>query len=386
MEKYGDIKIKRDSEVAKLITQLGSKNKTESLAAAEAFAAFIGPVIQTVLEQAPVIANLYETETFLEGTAPSLPLDVYFDVKDRNFINVWTQSIAGGLATSEVKGLSEMFVTTYNLDSAVSMPKKYAREARLNVVAATLTRMAQEILVKQEINSASILLKALADGRYDADSDGTDEAFQVIRSQTANQFSLDEFNRLITLLGRMKGSWWANGTPVGGAQGITHLVGSLEFLEQIRSIAYQPVNTRSGATATSGATSLAAPDNVRSMVWQTAGIPSFFGVEIVPVWEMGVNRRYNTLFKKYAGSSAYQGYAQTGTAVFDPTTEEAVLALNLAGGKSLVKLVEEGASSSTVKSGVDDQWSTRSDKLGWFTETNEGRVCLDSRGIAALVF
>jgi hypothetical protein len=386
MEKYGDIKIKRDSEVAKLITQLGSKNKTESLAAAEAFAAFIGPVIQTVLEQAPVIANLYETETFLEGTAPSLPLDVYFDVKDRNFINVWTQSIAGGLATSEVKGLSEMFVSTYNLDSAVSMPKKYAREARLNVVAATLTRMAQEILVKQEINSASILLKALADGRYDADSDGTDEAFQVIRSQTANQFSLDEFNRLITLLGRMKGSWWANGTPTGGAQGITHLVGSLEFLEQIRSIAYQPVNTRSGAVDTSGASSLAAPDNVRSMVWQTAGIPSFFGVEIVPSWELGVSRRYNTLFKKYAGASAYQGYGQSGTAVFDPATEELVMALNLNGGKSLVKLVEEGSGSSTVKSGADDQWSIRSDKVGFFTETNEGRVCLDSRGIAGLLF
>jgi hypothetical protein len=386
MEKYGEIKIKRDSDAAKLITQIGSKNKSESLAASEAFAAFIGGVIQTVLDQAPTMGNIFKQETFIEGASPSLPLDVYFDVKDRNFINVTTQAIPGGLATSEVKGLSEMFVSTYNLDSAISMPKKYAREARLNVLAAGMQRMAQEILVKQEINSASILFKALADGRYDAQGDGNEDDFQVIRSSTANQFSLDEFNRLVTLISRSKGSWFNNGTPVGGGQSITHLLGSLEFLEQIRAIAYQPVNTRPGSITTSGATALSAPENVRQMVWQTAGIPTFFGVEIVPVWEMGVGRRYNTLFKKYAGSSAYQGYGGSGTAVFDNTAEEVVLALDMSGGMSYVKLAEEGAMGLTVKTGVDDQFTTRSDKVGFYTEINEGRVCVDSRGTCALIF
>ena len=377
MSNYGKISIKPGSEAAKLITQLGSKNKLESIAAQEAFAAFIGPVIQMVVEQAPVISNLYSTETFLEGTAPSLPLDVYYDIKDRNFINVWTQSIAGGLATSEVKGLDEMYVNVYELDSAVSMPKKYAREARLNVVAATMARMAQEILIKQEINSASILLKASADARYDATGNGLLDTPQVIRSQASNVFSLDEFNRLITLLARARPSW-AGGSPVDG-NAVTHLVLSPEMVEQIRSIAYQPVNTRSGAVTTSGATSLAAPESIRADMWKTAGLPSFFGVELVQAWEYGVGRKYNTLFKKYAGATTYAGVA------FDPTTEEVITALALNNNMSLVKLVEQDAGGGTVQVLPDDQWGMRADKVGFYSKVREGRVILDQRNIGSVI-
>jgi hypothetical protein len=381
---YGKISIKPNTEAAKLITQLGSKNKNESLAAQEAFAAFIGPVIQMVVDQAPVISNLYTTETFLEGTAPSLPLDVYYDIKDRNFINVVTQSIAGGLATSEVKGIDEMFVNVYELDSAISMPKKYAREARLNVVAASMTRMAQEILVKQEINSASILLKAAADARYDSTGNGSLDTPQIIRSATANYFSLDEFNRLITLLARARPSWAGGGTPVDGNP-VTHLVLSPEMIEQIRSIAYQPVNTRNGATTTSGASSIAAPESIRAEFFKTAGIPSFFGVELVQAWEYGVGRKYNTLFKKYIGSTTFQGYGGGSATAFDSATEEVVTALALNNNVSLVRLVEQDAGGGTVAVLPDDQFMLRSDKVGFFSKVREGRVILDQRNIGSLV-
>ena len=381
---YGKISIKPGTEAAKLITQLGSKNKLESMAAQEAFAAFIGPVIQMVVDQAPVISNLYATETFLEGTAPSLPLDVYYDVKDRNFLNVWTQSIAGGLATSEVKGIDEMYVQVYELDSAISMPKKYAREARLNVVAASMTRMAQEVLIKQEINSAAILLGAAAGGRYDATGSGNLDTAQVIRSATANVFGLDEFNRLITMMARIRPSF-AGGTPAEGNP-VTHLVLSPEMIEQIRSIAYQPVNTRAGSIGTAQSnTSIVAPDSIRADIFKTAGLPNFFGVELVQAWEYGVGRKYNTLFKKYMGGTTFQGFGGGSAAVFDPTSEEVITALALNNNVSLVRLVEQDAGGGTISVMPDDQFALRSDKVGFYSKLREGRVVLDTRNIGSIV-
>ena len=376
-EQYGKISIKAGSDAAKLIAQLGSRNKSESIAAQESFAAFMGPVIQQVIEQAPVVGNLYASDTYAEGTSPSVPLDVYYDVKDRNFINVWTQSIAGGLATSEVRGLDELFLNTYTLDTAVSMKKKYAREARVNVVAATMNRVAQEILVKQEINAANILLKAIADAQYDTDEDGVNDTRQVLRAATAGSFGMDDINRLFTLAARTKPSWFG-GTPVGGSQGITHLLVSPEIVESIRSIAYNPVNTKA-VPNTDESTVLSATDAVRNGVWNLAGTPSFFGVELVVAYEMGKGRRYNKVFAKYAASTSYAGSA------FTQANEQIIVGLNLAGTNPLVKLSEAGAEGQTFSLSPDDQFLNRQDTIGFYGSTREGRAILDSRGLVGLI-
>lgn len=377
MSNYGKISIKPDSDAAKLIVQVGSKKQSESMAAQEALATFIGPVIQQVIEQAPIIGNLYSQETYLEGTAPSVPLADFYDVKDRNFINVWTQGLAGGFATSEIKGGDEYFFDTYNLSTAVSMQKKYAREGRIDRVAAAMTRMAQEVLVKQEINGASILLKAVADALYASGDDGVANTRQVIRATTADQFTLNDINKMFTLAARTKPSWFS-GTPVGGSQGLTHLILSVEMIEQIRSMAYQPVNTRSGAITTSGATSIAAPDSVRNAVWNLAGTPSFFGIELITSWEMGVGRRYNKLFAKYAGATSYDGSA------FTQASEEIIVGLNLAGTNPLVRLTERNGEGSTLTVNAEE-FKAREDKFGVWGSLKEGRAVFDSRGLIGLI-
>ncbi len=376
MSQFGKISIKPGSETAKLVAQLGSRKNSESLAAQEAFAAFIGPVIQQVIDQAPIISNLYSADTYQEGTAPSVPLDLFYDVKDRNFIQVWSQGIAGGLATTEIKGLDEMFVSTYRLDTAVSMQKKYAREARLNVVAATMNRMAQEILVKQEINGANILLKAVADAQYDSNEDGVNDTRQVIRSTTADVFQLDDLNRLFTLAARTKPSWFG-GTPVGGSQGLTHLILSPEMIEQVRSIAYQPQGTRATPDTTES-TAMPATDLVRNSVWNLAGTPNFFGVELISAHEFGVGHRYNKVFAKYAGATNYGG------STFTQASQEIIVGLNLAGTNPLVRLTETGPEGGTF-SVQPDQFHVREDKVGWFGGLREGRVILDSRGLVGCI-
>lgn len=388
MSNFGQINIKRTPEQLALIRQMGSKNRAIAAAAQEAFAGFIGDVILAVVEQAPVISNLYTNKPYAEGTAPSLPLDVLFDVKNAGYIQVWTQSIAGGLPTNFMHGLDELMVSTYPLSSAVSFAKKWAREARLDVVAAVMERLAQEILVKQETNGAAILLSALASARGQVSN-----LPQIIRSNTSRQVSMDDFNRLNTLSARSRPSW-VGGTPVG-SNFITDLIGSPEFIEQVRSMAYQPVNTRVPTAGAGAATYLAgaaitAPDAVRNEVWTNAGITSFFGSNITNVFELGINKgatpNYNDAFANWMGATTFQGYAQGGATAFSPTTEEVVIALNLSNPNILCRLVKEDENGGRLEVAPDDSFPLREDKLGFYAGVVEGRVMLDQRNVTALVF
>lgn len=367
-----EVTIEKDAEINKMVKQLASRNRGEFDAAMEAVAAFIGDVVLNVVNQAPVISNLFQSVEYVEGTAPSLPLDVYYDIRDRNYIQVWTQGAPGGLATSQVHGLNELMVSTYELDSAVSMLKKYARDARLDVLAATIERMAAEILVKQEYNSADVITAALGQARY-----GTTQVPQGKKVDTANYFGMNDFNKIITLLQRIRPSW-VGGTPVGGNT-ISHLIGSPEFMEQVRSIAYQPQNTRSGATATSGATSLAAPEAVRSQVFDAAGNPSFFGVELINVYEMGVGQPYNTMFANRIGSTQFDG-----SNTFDGANDEVVIALSLNGNKRALSRLVETREGGALTVAPDDSFPMRSEKIGFWSKLVEGRVVTDARCMSFL--
>lgn len=385
MSNLGSISIKRTPEQVALIKKMGSKNKAEAAAAQEAFANFIGDVILVVVETAPVISNLYTNKPYTENTAPSLPLDVLWDVRNAGYLQVWTQTIAGGLPTNFVHGLDELMVSTYDLLSAVSFGKKWAREARLDVVAAVMERMAQEILVKQEYNGASIMLNAAAT----AVQQGTGN-YQVIRSNTQGQVSMGDFNRWNTLMARSRPSW-VGGSPVGN-NFLTDIAGSPEFMEQIRALAYQPVNTYAGSVATQGATALAAPENIRQEVWKTAGLTTFFGTNLTNVFLMGINKtsptipNYNDLFGQWAGANAYQGYGQSGTAVFSPTTEEVTVGLNLSNPNVLVRLVQETEGGGRLTVSPSDEYPLRVDKLGFVAGVTEGRAMLDQRSVSSLVW
>ncbi len=367
------INIKRTPEQVALIKQLGSKNKAESMAAQEAMSAFISDVLIAVIEAAPVISNLYTTKPFAEGTSPTLPLDVMFDIKDAGYIQVWTQTIAGGLPTSFVHGLDEMMVSTYGLDTAVSFSKKYARNARLDVVAAVLERMGQEILLKQETNGASIMLKASADARIVGTSNP-----QIMKTATADQFGLHDLNRVITLAARARPSW-VGSTPVGSTQTITDLIGSPEFMQAIRELAYNPVNTR-GVPNSDESTALPASDAVRDMVWKTAGLPNFFGINLTQVFNYGVGRSYNTLFGNFIGSTQFDG-----SNTFTAATDEVITALNLSSPNVLVRLVQESEGGGRLEVTPEDGYRSREDKIGWVAGLHEGRVALEHKAFYSIV-
>ncbi|MEK6879620.1 MAG: hypothetical protein AABY22_08440, partial [Nanoarchaeota archaeon] len=58
------IKIKQNAEQEKLVKAMGSKDKLTSQAAQESFAAAIGPVIGTVLNQAGTASAIFQDWPF----------------------------------------------------------------------------------------------------------------------------------------------------------------------------------------------------------------------------------------------------------------------------------------------------------------------------------
>mgnify|MGYP003658137062 FL=1 len=133
------LKLKNTPEQVELVKALGSKDAAVAREAQEAFAAFIGPVIQKVIKQSATAGAIYTDVLFDEDDNPSYPLDLYYD-QGAGHVTVWSQSMAGGLPTSLTEGVKELKISTYRLDAAVSLLKKYARKSRLDVVSKALER------------------------------------------------------------------------------------------------------------------------------------------------------------------------------------------------------------------------------------------------------
>lgn len=364
------IQFKGTPEQIELIKAMGSTNKIVAAQAQEAFAAFIGPTVQQVLQQVGTAPMLYTDDPFNGDDNPSYPLDLYYQEGENN-IQVWSQQMAGGLPTSEVTGIREMKIDTYRLDGAVSVNKRYARRCRLPVIAKMVERLTQEVLVKQEKNAWAVLLKALAEG-------STNGSRHTILSGTQNVFVPDDLSRLITLVKRFNTSW-ARGTT-SDSFGLTDLFCSPEIVGQIRGFAYNPVNTV-GNTSTGP---VALPDALREQIFRAPGAAEIYGVRIHDLVELGTGRKYNNLFAAYAaglGSSFSAGD-------FSGANDEFILGADLSAGRdALIRPIETGSGENgngTFTLQVDDQWPARSEKMGFYGFETEGRLVLDARVLTAI--
>ena len=358
------ITFKNTPEQVELIKAAGSKNKVVSAEAMEALAAFVAPVAQQVLSTAGTSNLIFSQFTYNEDDSPSVPLDLFYNAAS-GLVTVWSQTIAGGLPSSQISGVEDLKIATFRLDSAISLSKKYARRARLDVVAKSLTKMVNEVLIKKERNAWAILLRAVAEG-------STNGLAHVIAATTANVFQVDDINRLLTRSKRINTGIDETTPDSGDSKGMTDLFCSPEVIEQVRAMAYQPVNTRNGATTTSGATSLALPDSIRSGMFNTGGVQEIFGVNLHEVYEFGDARRYNAIFKEYYTGS------------FTAATDQVAVGIDLTRETCLSPVAQNADTGATFEVMPDDQYVSRQDKLGFFGSQELGYVCLDSRNLVAI--
>jgi hypothetical protein len=371
---------KTENNVKLLKLMADTKNLSKAMEAREAFAAFITTPILNIIQSEPVIGNLFTTWTYDYGTPPSIPLAPLFDVKTNSFIRVWAQSRPGGLATSTNSDVSELMVMTYALEGAVAFPLNYLRAARVDVVAAYLQRLAQEFLYKQEANSVAVLAAVAAQSTFLKNGTSTT---QVYRTVTQGSVIPQDISKLVTLMSRVNSSW-VGGTPAQGARAITTLIGSPEFMEQIRNMAFEPLNTRANTYPLGG------PAAFRDNIYNAGGNPSIYGMELIAVYDMGTSGGipfpYNNVFSVYAGTTTYPGYNAGSAVQFSPGSEQVVFGIDRR-QDFLARLVESNPDDgSTLSIQSDNQFSVRAESIGFYARIREGRVALDGRNTVALVF
>ena len=374
------LKLKNTPEQVELVKALGSKDVAVAREAQEAFAAFIGPVIQKVIKPAATAGAIYSDVAYDEDDNPSYPLDLYYD-QGAGHVTVWSQSMAGGLPTSLTEGVKELKISTYRLDAAVSLLKKYARRSRLDVVSKALERMAQEVLLRQERNAWAVILKALANSN--SSNSTAANTGHVMATNEESVFSVADISRLMTMMKRISASF-ANGTAdPSDSFGLTDLYVSPEVLEQVRSFAYNPLNTRNTSNGVMGL-----PDAVREDVWRGAGMSEIYGVTIHDLVELGISKKYNDLF----GTFAQNGIAHTGSTVigaqstnFATAADEILIGVDASKEAFIRPIAQNADSGATFTAVPDDQFAQRSDKVGFYGSLEEGRVCIDARAVAGLV-
>jgi len=377
------LKLKDTPQQNQLIQAMGSKNMLVAREAQEAFAKFIGPIIQVLLMKAGTASAIYTDAPYNADTDnPSYPLELYYN-EGAGFIQVWSQTVAGGLPTSEIYGMSEMKIQTYRLDSAVSLHKRYARKCRLDVVAKAVERMTQDVLIKQERNAWAVILKALAEANSPILASQFDSYNKhILRAGTPNVFTVADLNNLLNLLQRINSAFDGGTATAGYSDGPTDIYLSPEIMTQIRAMAYNPIFPTSNATPN---VVNQLPNNVREQIWSNAGASSFYGINFVQMNEFGISKKYNTLFNEFASGQYVPGPIATGY-WSGTASDEILVGIDNRRGAFIRPVAKDGEVGSTFTAEVDDQFNLkRIDKMGWYGSLEEGRVVIDSRALCGIV-
>ncbi len=341
-----NITLKRTEEQVELIKAMASRDRDVAYEAQQALAAFIGPVLAEVIDNAPTLSNLFTSFQFAADDNPSIPLDLYYDVSDDEYIKVYSSNAPGGLPSNHVTPThSELKLATYRLESAVDFDKRYASRSRLDVVSKTMTRLAQEVLLQQENTSAGLILGTIGDN-----------ASKLLHTTTAGM-DMDEFNKLLTKAKRNNPAW-SGGTPER-TRGITDLIVSPEVVEDLRSFAYNSVSTSGGINF------IADTDERRKQMFSQTGLPEFFGISIMEIYELGPNAKYTQVAQKLTSA----------------TGVDFAIALDRSRESMLRAVAVDAESGTTMTVSADDQYVGRSKKIGYYAELEEGRVVINDSAI-----
>jgi hypothetical protein len=251
-------------------------------------------------------------------------------------------------------------------------------------VGKTFARVAQEILLKQERTSASLLMTSLAGATIKT---SPADSFHVFWNEIGSNFLLADVNNLFTMAKRINSSWIA-GTATTRTKGITDIVCSPEIVAQIRAMAYNPVNTRDtdGTPITAADYPIAAPESVRDELWRNVGLNSFMGLNILEYNEMGVGEKFNTLFATAAVGNQYTQFDGTAHAgEFVDSTDQIVVGVDRSRDSLIRAVATDADSGSEFTLLADDQYSIRQNKIGYFGSVEEGRVVLDNRVLMGVI-
>jgi hypothetical protein len=219
----------------------------------------------------------------------------------------------------------------------------------------------------------------------------TNNEQHVIRSAQTGRFLLSDLNKLFTKAKRINTSW-SGGTPAERrGRGITDLLVSPEIVEEIRGLAYNPINTKGadGSAPSADTNGLAGTDSMRDAIFNSAGIPEFYGVSIQEYNEMGDSQKWNTVFGAAAGGTTFaDNYAvqqNGGAAQAIQGGEEIIVGVDLSRESMIRAVATDSESGDEFSLVTDDQFVTRQSKIGYYGSLEEGRMIIDDRVLLGLL-
>lgn len=396
-----NITLTNTKEQVELIKAMASKNRNVAYEAQAAAAELIGPVLSEVINNAPSLSNMFTSFSFNEDDNPSIPLDLYHDIDDTDYIEIYTQNVPGGLPSNNIApSHSELKFTTYRLETALDFDRKYAARSRLDVLSKTFSRLAQELMLKQEATSANLLLGVLAAAKTNSST-----ANHVIKATNENQFLLHDVNRLITHAKRINTAW-NQGTPLTQNRGVTDLLISPEIMGEIRAMAYNPINTRGlqtnltgtidGASSATGDASkgdgvtvnstgggvIPATEQMRNALYQNAGASELYGLALTELNEFGRDQRFNKVFESVLPDDDGLGQAADD---FSAANDELILGIDRTRESLMRAVATDSETGAELRLAADDQYSVRQSKIGYYGAIEEGRMVLDARVLTGIV-
>ena len=185
---------------------------------------------------------------------------------------------------------------------------------------------------------------------------------------------MEDLNQLMMTARRLNESF-DGGTPdVAYSNGLTDLYLSPERMADVRGFVYQPMNTiaPNGAAAGASTNPVALPDSVRTDIYNSAGTTEIYGVTLNEVMELGPNKKYTKLFNEF---SSFGSFADS---------DDLVIGLDNSKGAFIRPVAVQSETGGTFTALADDQWSARSEKIGFYGSLEEGRVCIDARAIVGI--
>ena len=140
---------------------------------------------------------------------------------------------------------------------------------------------------------------------------------------------------------------------------------------------------------------------MRDAIFNSAGIPEFYGVSIQEYNEMGVGQKWNKVFnaaatgKFFADHYSVAGTEGTNVGTGDNATpekfgflesaEQILVGVDLS-RESMIRAVATDSESGDEFSLVsDDQFVTRQSKIGYYGSLEEGRMIIDDRVLLGLI-
>lgn len=397
-----NITLKRTEEQVELIKAMASKNRNVAHEAQAAAAEFIAPVLAEVINNAPSLSNMFTSFSFNEDDNPSIPLDLYHDITDTDYISIYVQNVPGGLPSNSIMpSHSELKFTTYRLETALDFDRRYAARSRLDVVSKTFSRLAQELMLKQEATSANLILGVLAAAQ-------TNSKDHVVESHNQGQFLLADVNKLITHAKRINTAW-NKGTPVTKNRGVTDLLISPEVMGEIRAMAYNPINTRGletnltgtidgtpgaagdasigdGVTVNStGGGVIPATDEMRNALYKNAGASELYGLSFTELNELGQEQKFNGVFATLDGAgSSNKGW---GGGAFSNGSggDQLIIGIDRSRESLMRAIAVDSETGAELNLAADDQYTVRQQKIGYYGSIEEGRMVVDSRALTGIV-